>query len=69
MWKLWDRCFSTCEVRPAQDTASRRIPGEGEAGNLGLQASPSMSRDDRTKGGGPGLLGVAQGAGWGTWSA
>ena len=52
MWKLWDRCFSTCEVRPAQDAASRRVPGEGEAGNLGLQAPPSLSRDDRTKGGG-----------------
>lgn len=52
MWKLWDRCFSTCEVRPAQDAASRRVPGEGEAGNLGLQAPPSLSHDDRTKGGG-----------------
>lgn len=47
MWKLWDRCFSTCKVRPAQDAASRRVPGEGEAGNLSLQAPPSMSRDDR----------------------
>lgn len=32
-WKLWDLCFSTCGVRPAQDVASGEVPRGGvEAG-------------------------------------